>query len=54
MLMPAIREYFYYRKQSVIAGNTELLWAHNPELKDGEDVPNGINAEYFFFENMKD
>jgi len=53
MLMPAVREYFYYRKQAVIAGNAEVLWKRYPELRDGADIPVGINAEEFFINNMQ-
>jgi hypothetical protein len=53
MLMPAIREYFYYRKKAVIAGKVEVLWARYPELKDGADFSSGINAEEFFINNMQ-
>ncbi|HLO32594.1 MAG TPA: hypothetical protein VK249_25830 [Anaerolineales bacterium] len=53
MLMPAVREYFYYRKKAVITGNVEILWAHYPELKNGADLSNGINKEEFFINNMQ-
>ncbi len=53
MLMPAVREYFYYRKQAVIAGNVEVLWKQYPELKVGTDFSRGINAEEFFINNMQ-
>lgn len=50
-LMPAIREYFYYRKQAVISGNTEELWQHYPGLSQDIDVEAGINAEGFHIQN---
>jgi hypothetical protein len=53
MLMPAVREYLYYRKKAVIAGNVEVLWTQYPELKDGADFSKGINAEEFFINNMQ-
>ncbi len=53
MLMPAVREYLYYRKEAVIAGNVEVLWAQYPELKVGADFSKGINAEEFFINNMQ-
>ena len=52
-LMPAIREYFYYRKQAVINGNTEELWQHYPELSQDIDVEAGINAEKFHIQNYQ-
>ena len=54
MLMPEVREYLYYRKKAVIAGNVEVLWTQYPELKDGADFSTkGINAEEFFINNMQ-
>jgi hypothetical protein len=53
MLMPAVREYLYYRKKAVIAGNVEVLWEQYPELKVGSDFSQGINAEEFFINNMQ-
>ena len=53
MLMPAVREYFYYRKKAVIAGSVEVLWTRYPELKVGADLSTGINAEAFFINNMR-
>jgi hypothetical protein len=43
--MPAVREYFYYRKKAVLADNVEVLWKRYPELEQGVDIPKGINAE---------
>lgn len=45
MLMPAVREYFYYRKQAMLAGDVEVLWARYPELRNDADISKGINAE---------
>jgi hypothetical protein len=45
MLMPAVQEYFYYRKRAVAAGDIKILWEHYPELKNGADISKGINAE---------
>ncbi|MFM6899150.1 MAG: hypothetical protein ACKPKF_18345, partial [Microcystis panniformis] len=42
-LMPALREYFYYRKQAVITSNIEELWTHFPELKNEVSIEQGIN-----------
>ena len=53
MLMPAVREYLYYRKKAVIAGNVEVLWEQYPELKVETDFSQGINAEEFFINNMQ-
>ena len=52
-LMPAIREYFYYRKQAVISGSTEELWQHYPELSQNIEVEAGINAEKFHIQNYQ-
>ena len=52
-LMPAVREYFYYRKKAVTSGNIEELWAQFPELKDGTDFSNGINSEEFVVTNYQ-
>jgi hypothetical protein len=53
MLMKPVREYFYYRKKAVIAGDVQILWDRYPTLKQGADFPTGLNAEAFFIENMK-
>ena len=45
MLMPAVQEYFYYRKKAVIAADIHGLWEHYPELENGKDISKGINAE---------
>jgi hypothetical protein len=45
MLMPAVQEYFYYRKQAVVTGNIKVLWERYPALQNGADISKGINAE---------
>lgn len=50
MLMPTVREYFYYRKKAVISGDVNVLWARYPGLKDDINVLKGINAERFFID----
>jgi hypothetical protein len=52
-LMPAIREYFYYRKQAVISGNSEELLQHYPGLSQNIDIQAGINAEEFHVKNYQ-
>ena len=52
-LMPAVREYFYYRKKAVTSGNIEELWAQFPELRDGIDITQGINSEEFTVTNYQ-
>jgi len=52
-LMPALREYFYYRKQAVITGNIEKLWAHFPELKNDVNFEKGINSEELIVTNYQ-
>jgi hypothetical protein len=46
-IMPAVREYFYYRQKAIISNNIEEFWAHYPELKNGMDISKGINQEEF-------
>jgi len=53
MLLPAVLEYFYYRKKAMVSGNVEELWSHYPELRNATDVPKGINAEGFFISNYQ-
>ena len=52
-LMPALREYFYYRKQAVITSNIEELWTHFPELKNEIGIEQGINSEEFIVTNYQ-
>lgn len=52
-LMPAIREYFYFRKKSVISGDTKDLWENFPELREGTDIEKGINSEEFIVANYQ-
>lgn len=51
--MPAVREYFYYRKRAVITGNIEELWKHFPELKKDVDFEKGINSEELIVTNYQ-
>jgi hypothetical protein len=44
-VMPAVREYLYYRKKAVVAGDVEVLWKRYPDLKQGMDAKAGINVE---------
>ena len=44
-VLPAVLEYFYYRKKAMISGQAEDIWAQFPELKNGSDPAKGINAE---------
>jgi len=50
-VLPAVLEYFYYRKQAMIAGNVEILWEKYPELKNDTDFSKGINLEGFHISN---
>lgn len=52
-LMPALREYFYYRKRAVITGKIEELWSHFPELKKNVDFEKGINSEELIVTNYQ-
>jgi hypothetical protein len=53
MVLPAVLEYFYYRKKAMISGNVEELWTQYPELKSESDISKGINAEGFFISNYQ-
>jgi hypothetical protein len=44
-VMPAMREYFHYRKKAIIAGDAGVLWNRYPALQQGGDPGRGINAE---------
>jgi hypothetical protein len=37
-LYPALLEYFYYRKQAVIRGDVQELWANFPELQNDKNI----------------
>jgi len=52
-IMPAIREYFYYRQKAIVSNNLEEFWIHYPELKSGMDVTKGINEEEFLVSNYQ-
>jgi hypothetical protein len=52
-VMPAVREYLYFRKKSIIAGNVEILWKQYPELKQGVDFSKGINSEEHTISNFQ-
>lgn len=53
-LMPAVREYFYYRKLAVISGSTDALFARFLALSQGMDNAKGINNEGFVVENFRE
>jgi hypothetical protein len=53
-VLPAVLEYFYYRKQAMISGSVETLWEKYPELKNDIDFSKGINSEGFFISNYHD
>jgi hypothetical protein len=53
MLMPAVRAYFYYRKQAVTGGDVKLLWAQFPALANGADPSTGVNAEATLVDGMQ-
>lgn len=52
-LMPAVREYFHYRKQAVISGSTSALFSRYPSLSLNADVPSGVNNEAFTVDNYR-
>ena len=47
------KEYFYFRKKSVISGDTKDLWENFPELREGTDIEKGINSEEFIVANYQ-
>lgn len=53
MVLPAVLEYFHYRKKAILSGNPEDVWEHYPELKIETDIPNGINMEGFVITNYQ-
>lgn len=44
-LIKVVNKYFHYRKLAVVARDAEILWAHFPQLRTGEDMSTGINTE---------
>jgi hypothetical protein len=44
-VMPAVREYLYYRKKAVVSGDVSVLWKRYPDLKQGMNAQAGINVE---------
>jgi len=49
-LMPAIREYFYLRKQAMLLNDSTDFYENYPDLLKDVDLAKGINAETKFFE----
>lgn len=49
-LMPAVREYRYYFKQAVVAGNVGVLWQRYPALRQGAGATTGagIDVESYY------
>jgi len=52
-VLPAVLEYFYYRKNAMISGHVEDLWTQFPELRNGSDPAKGINAESSLITNYQ-
>jgi len=52
-IMPAVREYFYFRRKAITSNNIEILWAHYPELKNEKNCNQGINCEEFRVSNYQ-
>lgn len=44
-LMPAIREYFLYRKQAIILNDMTAFYERYPDLTSNTDMARGINNE---------
>jgi hypothetical protein len=53
MVLPAVPEYFYFRKIAMISGEPEILWAQYPEIKTETDIPKVINAGGFIISNYR-
>ncbi len=53
MLMPVVREYFYYRQKAIYSNDIEELWMRYPELKNEIDIERGVNAEEFLVTNYQ-
>jgi len=53
MLMKPVREYLYYRKKAVVAGDIKVLWDRYPALERDGDPAAGINAESLLVEGME-
>lgn len=34
-VMPAVREYFYYRKKAILSGDSQVLWNRYPDPETG-------------------
>lgn len=52
-ISPPLVEYFYHKKQAMIAGNPEILWSHYPDLQRNTNIQNGINIEGWLIENYR-
>jgi hypothetical protein len=44
-VMPAVREYLFYRKKSIVSGDVSVLWKRYPDLQQGMNTQAGINIE---------
>lgn len=53
-ILPAILEYFHYRKEAIITGDMDAFYVRYPSLQSGVDISAGVNAEAFFVENMQE
>lgn len=51
-IMPAVLEYFFFRKQAVLSGDLNTFYQRYPELEFGTDIEKGINTESRFISNM--
>jgi hypothetical protein len=54
-LMPAVREYLYYFKQAVVAGNVGVLWQRYPALQQGAGATTGEgkNVEGYYVDEYR-
>jgi hypothetical protein len=52
-LEPAALEYFWLRRQAVVAGEPGKLWGRYPQLERGSDPAHGINAEAQLVQGMQ-
>lgn|GEM_PF-3037265 len=54
-LMPAVREYCYYLKRAIVAGNVGVLWQRYPALQQGASATtgSGTNVESFYVDQYR-
>ena len=51
--MPAVLEYFHFRKQAVLSGDLNTFYQRYPDLEHNTNVESGINTESTLISNMR-